>query len=409
MDLEPESDEEGALALGDDASEHKLLGPSVRLAWTPEDADSGDCVMLGDDGLGPGDDGLGPGGDSLGPGDDGLGPGEGGLGPEEEGCPTFLGDDGLGPESEVVALVLRSATPGGEFATDPSNSEDGLALGDDGLEPESDGVMTRELDRLSDVDDGLEPDGASTLRSDHDDDDVHCGDSVFDGLAPGDVTQLVEDSVAIDDEVSSDGELSCGSTFEDEPMPGLDSRLPQILPKADGQYCFRWADRTWSALKIAFGEERLVKRLCGRSRNTVGTYFSGLGSAEVALSMLAAAAPVAVRARMTFEVEFACEKATALHDVLFRRSSGCVFADILDQLEGLARNQTVTLLSQDFEAGHLKIWGCRVLRHARCARHKVDCQVPFVWFDISGSPCLPWSRASGPRRLLRRHGAVIFC
>ena len=384
MDLEPESDEEGALALGDDASEHKLLGPSVCLALTPEDADSGDCVMLGDDGLGPGDGGRG-------------------LGPEEEGCPTFLGDDGLGPESEGVALVLGSTTPGGESATDPSNSEDGLALGEDGLEPESDGVMTFELDRLSDVDDG-----ALTLSSDHDD-NVHCGDSVFDGLAPGDITQLAEDSVAIDDEVSSDGKLSCGSTFEDEPMPGLDSRLPQILPKADGQYCFRWADRTWSTLKITFGEERLVKRLCGRSHNTVGTYFSGLGSAEVALSMLAAAAPVAVRARMTFEVPFACEKATALHDVLFRRGSGCVFADILDQLEGLARNQTVTLLSQDFEAGRLKIWGCQVLRHARCARHKVDCQVPFVWFDISGSPCLPWSRASGPRRLLRRHGAVIFC
>ena len=63
--------------------------------------------------------------------------------------------------------------------------------------------------------------------------------------------------------------------------------------------CFLWATSLWSTLAGILGDRLLYHRLCCR-KNTLGSYFSGLGTLEVALDMVAAVAPSAIRATCSF-------------------------------------------------------------------------------------------------------------
>lgn len=76
----------------------------------------------------------------------------------------------------------------------------------------------------------------------------------------------------------------------------------------------------------------------------MGSYFSGLGTLEVALQMVAAVAPSAIRARCWFESAYVCEKSASLWQVLRQRTSCCIFNNLLDRFSCLLKNSTVDSL-----------------------------------------------------------------
>ena len=156
--------------------------------------------------------------------------------------------------------------------------------------------------------------------------------------------------------------------------------------------CFGWAEESFRILLHVSGES-LYQKL-GKKRWTASTYFSGLGTAELAMDMLRAAFPVFARAPFFLEAVSACEKRRSLQDVLLQRTSGCVFGDIFDRLSGI---ESKTLPVGEFEK---QLADCIVADGQYCLQHKTMCRAPSALISIAGTPCRPWSIAN---RGVQRH------
>ena len=81
---------------------------------------------------------------------------------------------------------------------------------------------------------------------------------------------------------------------------------------------------------------------------------------------------------------------------------GCVFRDTWDRLGGEA-NLGAPERQLDFEHACQRIRQVPLRSSAPCIAHGTQCHFPAAQVDVSGSPCLPWSRMSGGKRLGRAH------
>ena len=170
--------------------------------------------------------------------------------------------------------------------------------------------------------------------------------------------------------------------------------------------CFSWATSLWSTMAGILGDRLLYHRLCCR-KNTLGSYFSGLGTLEVALDMVAAVAPSAIRATCSFASEYACDKSVGSQRVLCQRTSCCVYVDILHRISGSLKNCRADALG--FEDLRALVSAASAIDAAHCARHDRECKWPGrVAVDVSGSPCRPWSRAAKVGKRGLRHKDIIL-
>lgn len=136
---------------------------------------------------------------------------------------------------------------------------------------------------------------------------------------------------------------------------------------------------------------------------SMSTHFSGLGSAELAMAMVCSWARVLWGKPMRISHAYSCEKSTGLQAALQERQPGCcVFKDITRRLtdlpESLLKSEEL-----DFDAAKAAAMASRVAGYAPCATHRAECRVPRCDFDVSGSPCRPWSRARASRNGQPRH------
>ena len=173
--------------------------------------------------------------------------------------------------------------------------------------------------------------------------------------------------------------------------------------------CFRWASRLWVVLKDVFGEERVLSRLFnGRAPIQLSSHFSGLGTLEVALGQLAVAGQGVMRAQLGVRASYACEKSPFCRRVIGLRTDNCLFADILDRLGGLKLSVLCPGGQLNYALAADTVKSAAVLAGGWCVTHRARCAAGQVTGDVSGSPCTPWSRAAGGKRLGRRHPCVLL-
>ena len=203
---------------------------------------------------------------------------------------------------------------------------------------------------------------------------------------------------------SSDDDISWASDSEDSMSAASDSF---DIPCGDDKHCFSLHDRLWSALKAYFGEDRLVEAFSRPHGRRIGSYFSGMGSVEMALLMLSASIHIAIRSSLTLQAIFSCESSNTLQRLLLTRGDGCVFTNILMHLDGVAQ-KVVVGKKYDFDYIRELVFAAKTCMACPCKQHGGTCKVPAVDMDISGSPCRPWSRASGAGRLGRSHPDIVL-
>ena len=296
------------------------------------------------------------------------------------------------------------------FAWDDGDGDDSLAWG------EEDGhdrpPWNDDADNSSpwDEEDG---DGGSSWSSWAPEGDRPSGEDYLAGEDCFESDRLSGDRHSSDEDWPSDSGLSVASEIQsDSTLQQRDGsackrrRVSETLKVTGLATCFSWAILLWSTLARLLGDRLLYHRLCCR-RNNVGSYFSGLGTLEVALGMVAAVAPSAIRARCWFEFAYACEKSWSLRQLLCQRTSCCVFENLLDRLSGLLDNCSVDSLG--FEGLRDVMLGASVVDVAQCARHDGSCKYPGrVALDVSGSPCRPWSRALSAGNRGRQHKDIVL-
>ena len=92
------------------------------------------------------------------------------------------------------------------------------------------------------------------------------------------------------------------------------------------------------------------------------------------------------------------------------RGVGGGFKDILDFVPGAAELFREACRSPvDFQRLKEKILiNSEFTSRGRCAAHGACCHLTAAYLDVSGSPCTPWPRAAGRRRLGRAHAAVTM-
>lgn len=191
--------------------------------------------------------------------------------------------------------------------------------------------------------------------------------------------------------------------------PGAPSSWGPGAPLNGMESCFRWASRLWVALKDVFGEERVISRLFNRpAQIQLSSHFSGLGTLEVALGQLAAAGQAVMRAQLGVRASHACEKSPFCRKVIGLRTDNCLFMDILDRLDCLKPSVLCPGGQLDYARAADAVKSAAVLAGGRCVTHGAWCAAGQVTGDVSGSPCTPWSRAAGNKRLGRRHPCVLL-
>jgi site-specific DNA-cytosine methylase len=191
--------------------------------------------------------------------------------------------------------------------------------------------------------------------------------------------------------------------------PGAPSSCRPGAPVNDMPSCFRWASRLWAALKDVFGEERVLSRLFhGPAPIQLSSHFSGLGTLEAALGQLAAAGRRAMRAQLGVRASYACEKSPLCRRAVGLRTGSCLFADILDRLDGLEPSALCPGGQLDYARAAEAVKSAAILAGGPCVTHDAWCTAGQVTGDVSGSPCTPWSRAAGHKRLGRRHPCVLL-
>ena len=177
---------------------------------------------------------------------------------------------------------------------------------------------------------------------------------------------------------------------------------------AGEEFCFRWAHRLWAAVVGVVGLGEVMARFFSPTPIQVSSHFSGIGTVEAAMAMLAAAAKATFSSPLRFRSAFAVDASAACRKALVTRGAcGCVFRDILDRLGPQARAAAAGDAGRlDYQAARRAIAQAPAEQAALCTAHGGQCVIPAVDVDISGSPCVPWSRMSGKRRLGRAHPLV---
>ena len=188
--------------------------------------------------------------------------------------------------------------------------------------------------------------------------------------------------------------------------------IPILEPPAGGDmaFCFAWSFRLWAALTAMFDAGWLLKQFCTCDM-PMSSHFSGLGTAELALLMLASAGRGVLGFPLRFRIAFQCEIKRSLWPCLFARApDACLFKSVLDRLEEVVPASLVDengLL--DYERACATIMGATMCQRCHCVRHNGHCtSQQAVAGDCSGSPCVPWSFAAAKRPLGRRHPAVML-
>lgn len=171
---------------------------------------------------------------------------------------------------------------------------------------------------------------------------------------------------------------------------------------------FTWPHVVLKTLLDTLGAQLLVSALA-TARICMSTHFSGLGTAELAASMITAWSRVIVPAGASISHGYACEWSRSARNVLHRRLPGvCVFTDIRSRIVNLT-SELQAADEIDFEAAKRCVMNSDVGGHAHCAAHGVQCNVPHCDLDASGSPCPPWSRARKCNKARRRvHKDVLL-
>ena len=178
---------------------------------------------------------------------------------------------------------------------------------------------------------------------------------------------------------------------------------------SDFAFSFSWPERMLNSLKRLFGEENVLSCLFGATRS-ISTHFSGVGTAELAIQMLATAGRHVFRAELCLETAFSCECSASCQAALKKRSPGkCLFANLLERfggggggsapfIFGRSGRSAPVFVARHVREGRLDFGACReaVLRSplsegSSCKVHGADCSFGHVDIDVSGPPCQPWS------------------
>ena len=157
------------------------------------------------------------------------------------------------------------------------------------------------------------------------------------------------------------------------------------------EFAFQWPRRAVRALIDLLGANTLRQSaLCTATTST--SFFSGIGSAEVAWQAIGAALS-AYGLPFRLRAAFTCEKDQVCQQILLRSTDCHVYDDLMDMMS------TVSGLIESRNLGHKYRLSLRVAVRstARCCRCQRRCFVRPGDIDTSGSPCQDWSRAGSQR------------
>ena len=209
---------------------------------------------------------------------------------------------------------------------------------------------------------------------------------------------------------SSDGALGDTSDIDSAKLENVTQTHfgIQVVPAHPYDGVFQWAFRLWIALYAIRGERGMSHV---RRSFRLTSYFSGLGTVEVALDCLQVAAACLGLGGFGAESMSACEPSRKCQKVLRKRLDGkCVFSDILD-IFSMGSTLRQSVIQEDGRLNFLKAQELvtqRSVGTAFCVGHGQRCRVPSPDIDISGSPCTPWSRMLGATRLRRQHPLTLL-
>ena len=204
-----------------------------------------------------------------------------------------------------------------------------------------------------------------------------------------------------DVEMASDGNSDCDvDMLMDmglQPQPAVPPGRGG-LPPAIGQLedVFRWPTVALDSLSKLLGPSNIRSSLLGQPLTT-SSHFSGIGTAEVAASMLRQAAAEFVELQ-PWRVAFVCENNTSCCKALsLRHLKCCILLDVLDNCVSDRLTHALASKSVDYRQVSKIIMDSFALGPQRCVEHEQQCsRTPLkagVHIDISGSPCQPFSRA----------------
>ena len=205
---------------------------------------------------------------------------------------------------------------------------------------------------------------------------------------------------------SSDGSLALGREAHGRGPSGRQphGRAPhgrEPIVVEDLNFSFTWAVRLVVVLRNFFPDDTLSTLF--QTPRKVSTHFSGIGTVELAVSMLAAAMAHVLRFSWPIKFIFGCEANAACRAALSWRNSGaCIFEDIWDRFSC----EVVRAAKGEAEppATWKKLQKAEMFNGAQCSVHRSTCAPGAVDADMSGSPCIPWSRANrGKLPKGRRH------
>jgi site-specific DNA-cytosine methylase len=142
------------------------------------------------------------------------------------------------------------------------------------------------------------------------------------------------------------------------------------------------------------------------------SHFSGVGTVEVAMAMLASWAPRVAHADFEACTASMCEISPKCQKVLSERARGChIFRDILDRLNAPLRSDIANLVIDgrlDYARARPAVMGANMSGSGHCVAHGGQCPFPRASLDVSGTPCTPWSRCNKSKNVRHNHPAALL-
>ena len=161
---------------------------------------------------------------------------------------------------------------------------------------------------------------------------------------------------------------------------------------------FRWAFHTFHALVCLVGYGALQSSAVAWTL-ACSTHFSGMGTVEVALSMLSVAATAVLGKPLQLLFLSACETNRKCQSLLQEMLPGChVFNNILDRVVLCEETSYDVLLAA--------LPSLRTLPVGFCVAHNAFCTFGHAFMDVAGTPCQLWSRKG--KRLGRRDRRIVL-